>query len=66
MCQVTIYLQPQTALPVQQYQHNVRYAVVPQRVHLVIVGITWHLPHHALFALISQTAILATKPLTLV
>ncbi len=66
MLQVTIYLHPQLAPPVQQYQHNVRYAVVLQRVPLAIAGITWRQQPHVYFALILQIAIAAAKLLTLV
>ncbi len=62
VCQVTIYRHPQLAPPVQQYQHNVRYAVVLQRALPAIVDITWHLLARALFVRISQTAIPVAKP----
>jgi hypothetical protein len=62
----TIYLHPQLAPPVQQYQHNVGIVVVLQRVLLAIVDIIWHLLPLVGFVLILQTAILVTKLLTLV
>jgi hypothetical protein len=40
--------------------------VLLQHALLAIVAITWQLPPHALFALISQTAIPVAKLLTLV
>jgi hypothetical protein len=60
-CQVTIYRHPQLAPHVQQYQHNVRNAVLLQRALPVIVAITSRRQLHVSFALISQTAIPVTK-----
>ncbi len=66
MSLVTIYRHLQLAPPVQQYQHNVRYAVMLRHVPLAVASITWRHLALALFALISKIAILVAKLLTLV
>jgi hypothetical protein len=63
---VTIYQDPQLVPPVQRYQHSVRNAVVLRRALPAIADITWHHLPLALLALISQTATLVAKLLTLV
>jgi hypothetical protein len=64
--QVTIYRHLQLVPPVQQYQHNVRYAVMLRRVPLAIAEITLHHLPLALLVRISQTAIPVVKPQMLV
>ncbi len=66
MLQVTIYRHPQLVPHVQQYQRNVNCAVVLRHALPAIADITWHHLPHALFALISQTAIPVVKPQMLV